>query len=148
MTRCVPHPSVDPTVAALHAFTGDLCGKAATESGNLALSPHSAAVALAMVRNGAPGDTAAELDRVLHADDPDRLNCGMNTVAQRLDEYSEKCPVPTRPQHGSHCPKRLVLVNALYFAAPWEHPFHDDATRSAPFTRADGSHGTMPICPA
>ena len=34
---------------------------------------------------------------------------------------------------------RLVLVNALYFKAPWTVPFVPEETRKSPFTRLDGS---------
>lgn len=34
---------------------------------------------------------------------------------------------------------RLVLVNAVYFAAPWSEPFDPARTTSGPFTRLDGS---------
>lgn len=39
---------------------------------------------------------------------------------------------------------RLVLVNALYLKAPWEHPFEKDRTAAGPFTRADGSTVAVP----
>ncbi|MFC7594165.1 serpin family protein [Terrabacter sp. GCM10028922] len=34
---------------------------------------------------------------------------------------------------------RLVLVDALYLKAPWEHPFEKSSTSSMPFHRSDGS---------
>lgn len=34
---------------------------------------------------------------------------------------------------------RLVLVNALYFKAPWETPFEESQTETLPFTRSDGT---------
>jgi serpin B len=34
---------------------------------------------------------------------------------------------------------RLVLVNALYLKAPWEHPFEKSSTSSSAFHRSDGS---------
>lgn len=34
---------------------------------------------------------------------------------------------------------RLVLVNAIYLKAPWEHPFEKSLTASGPFHRLDGS---------
>ncbi|HEY6745841.1 MAG TPA: serpin family protein [Mycobacteriales bacterium] len=39
---------------------------------------------------------------------------------------------------------RLVLVNALYLKAPWEHPFEKENTAAGPFTPADGSTVTVP----
>jgi serpin B len=40
---------------------------------------------------------------------------------------------------------RLVLVNALYFKAPWETPFEKTLTSSGPFHRADGTKVTVPL---
>lgn len=34
---------------------------------------------------------------------------------------------------------RLVLTNAIYFNAAWEHPFHENATSDGPFHLLDGS---------
>jgi serine protease inhibitor len=43
---------------------------------------------------------------------------------------------------------RVILVNAVYFKAPWTSPFEPNATRSAPFTRADGSVVQVPMMSA
>jgi serine protease inhibitor len=40
---------------------------------------------------------------------------------------------------------RMVLVNAIYFKAPWTDQFKVTDTRVEPFTRADGSTVTVPI---
>ncbi|MGH7470050.1 MAG: serpin family protein [Longimicrobiales bacterium] len=40
---------------------------------------------------------------------------------------------------------RLVLVNAIYFKAPWTDAFKTTDTRNAAFTRADGSTVTVPM---
>ena len=55
---------------ATNAFAADLYAVLAAANGddNLVFSPYSAAVALAMTGEGARGDTAAEMDAVLHAD--------------------------------------------------------------------------------
>ena len=39
---------------------------------------------------------------------------------------------------------RLVLANAIYFNAAWEHQFEEQATRGAPFTLLDGSRIDVP----
>jgi serpin B len=39
---------------------------------------------------------------------------------------------------------RLVLVNALYFKAPWATPFEPSATADAPFHLASGESATVP----
>lgn len=38
-----------------------------------------------------------------------------------------------------------VLTNAVYFHGNWETPFNPDGTNDAPFTRADGTHKTVPL---
>lgn len=38
---------------------------------------------------------------------------------------------------------RLVLVNAVYFNAAWEHPFSEDDTADGPFHRLDGTETTV-----
>jgi serine protease inhibitor len=39
----------------------------------------------------------------------------------------------------------MFLVNAVYFKAPWQHPFNPQATANRPFTRANGSAVNVPI---
>jgi serpin B len=39
---------------------------------------------------------------------------------------------------------RLVLVNAIYLKAPWQTPFNENDTKTAPFTRPDGSQVSVP----
>jgi serine protease inhibitor len=43
---------------------------------------------------------------------------------------------------------RMILVNAVYFKAPWTQPFMPAATRPQPFTRADGSTVQVPMMTA
>ncbi|HSJ24682.1 MAG TPA: serpin family protein [Longimicrobiales bacterium] len=40
---------------------------------------------------------------------------------------------------------RMILVNAVYFKAPWTMPFEPNATRNGAFTRADGSEVQVPL---
>lgn len=72
-------------VRAIQAFTGDLFNRLAARPGNLVSSPFSVAVALSMTRNGARGQTAGELDRVLHAPALDQLNSGLNSLIQLVE---------------------------------------------------------------
>jgi serpin B len=39
---------------------------------------------------------------------------------------------------------RLVLVNAIYLKAPWLEPFAESDTKTAPFTRPNGSQVSVP----
>ncbi len=197
----------------MQAFTADLYRRVAAKAGNIACSPYSVAVALAMARNGARGRTAEEIDRVLHASGLQQLNDGLGAVGALLEERSgpvrradgSKATVQLRvanslwgqrgvawqtqfldglarsygtglrvvdygtdangarvrinawtsDQTAGKIPDllpegvldeltRLVLVNALYLKAPWEHPFEKDGTAAGPFTRATGSTVAVP----
>ena len=66
MTTPTATGPVDPTLAqSTDAFALALWAKASTKPGNLAVSPTSIAIALAMTAGGAKGDTLAELRRAL-----------------------------------------------------------------------------------
>jgi serpin B len=49
------------------------------------------------------------------------------------------------PEGGVGPDTRLVLVNALYFKAPWATPFEVDATTDEEFHLADGSTASVPM---
>jgi serpin B len=51
---------------------------------NMVFSPTSIALALAMARAGAKGDTAAQMDKVLHTTGWDELGAGLNALDQAL----------------------------------------------------------------
>jgi serpin B len=195
------------TVAAVEAFSADLYAVLARDEGNLVFSPYSAAIALAMTRAGAVGETADQMDAVLRADLTRDLHAGFNaleqSLAERPGEYSigdekvelelatvnqlwgqrgfpfeaayldrlathygagmrlvdfvgareearaainESVADQTRDRIPELIPAgvldeltRLVLTNAIYLKAPWQHPFADDATAPGPFHRLDGS---------
>lgn len=83
VARTPPDTAAAPTVSAAASALGvDLLR--ATSGGNLICSPLSVLVALAMVRNGAGGTTAAEMDKALHLPQLDALNAGLNAVDQTL----------------------------------------------------------------
>ena len=69
---------------ASEAFAVDLYLALAEGDGNVVFSPYSAAVALAMARAGAVGQTADEMDAVLHAEIAGDLNAGFNAIDQAL----------------------------------------------------------------
>jgi serpin B len=61
----------DPALsAAINAFGFDLWGRVRTTQGNLAVSPMSVSLALAMTYGGARGETATQMAKVLHFDMP------------------------------------------------------------------------------
>lgn len=200
--------AVPAVVAAMGALTGDLWTHLAPADQNLALSPFSIAVALAMTANGAAGATLSQMLDVLHIDSLASYNGGMASLTRSLEalagpvdlpdgtkgeialvsadqlfgdaseqfgrpfltvlakEYGAGMRtvdfahdveaaralvnawtadrthdrIPTILPPGSVDPTtRLVLVNALYFKAPWADVFEKAATTRQAFHRADGS---------
>lgn len=79
--------------AAVEAFAADLYAVLARDEGNLIFSPYSAAIALAMTRAGAAGETAAQMDAVLHAAVAGDLDAGFNALEQSLAERPSTYPV-------------------------------------------------------
>ncbi len=49
------------------------------------------------------------------------------------------------PQGAIDALTRLVLTNAIYFNAAWEHPFNKQLTADGPFYPLDGSQETVPM---
>jgi len=208
---------IGTVVDGLHHLTGGLYAELAREDGNLAFSPYSVAVALAMTRNGAAGSTAAEMDGVLGIADLDAYNDGLNALGRGLDALAGSFKQPgddpavialdganalfgdgsmdwsgefldalarsygagmrvvdfagdpeaarTRvnewtderthdkipqilPQGVVDELTRLVLVNALYFKAPWQLPFEEERTTDQPFHRSSGDVVDVPTMAA
>jgi serine protease inhibitor len=119
----------DDTVAAatqsVTAFTAELYGQLArTAPGNVACSPYSVAVALAMTLQGAGGATAAELRDVLQADDGERLAAGLGELGAVLATRARKhFPLP-----GEVPPRvELAAANSLWGQADvvWAPAFLD-----------------------
>ena len=76
--------AIDGSAAALDLFAADLYDQLSTEDGNLVFSPYSAAIALAMTRAGAAGETLTQMSDVLHADEAGDLDAGLNAIDQAL----------------------------------------------------------------
>lgn len=197
---------IPAVVQSLHQLTGGLYAQLGTEEGNLALSPYSVAVALAMTRNGAVGRTADEMDQVLGIRDVAAHNDGINALTQAIEglagtyeqdggdpavialdsanalfgdksvEWNEQFLDALARSYGAgmrtvdyvgHTEEaraqinqwtadrthdkipeilpqglldtltRLVLVNALYFKAPWQTPFEENLTADRAFHRSE-----------
>ena len=97
---------------ATEAFAIDLYLALAESDENIVFSPYSAAIALAMTRNGAAGQTASEIDAVLHADTAGDLNGGFNAIDQAL------AAVPGEYEIGADEPVVLELSTANQL---WAH---------------------------
>lgn len=118
-----PRASADPAAAqgaasALGLFSTDLYAILARTEGNLVFSPYSAAVALAMTRNGAAGETLDQMSAVLHADQAGDLDAGLNAIDQAL---------ATRPGEYKWFEKtvNLELATANRLWGQRGYPFHD-----------------------
>lgn len=214
----VPRSAGDPravpgAVTAMGGLTTDLWATLPTRQ-NLALSPYSIAVALAMTANGAVGRTQQQMLDVLHVDSLAAYNAGLAALTQEVEalagpvklydgtpgeialaaanalfgdravtwqrgfltvlakEYGAGMHVVdwrhatetarelvngwTSEQTHGRIPQilpagvvddttRLVLVDALYFKAPWLVPFDKGSTKTGTFHRVDGSTVDVPM---
>ncbi len=91
------------------------------------------------VLTGAYGSPLAEAD---FGADPEGMRALVNGwVEERTNELIPEL-FPPASFDGS---TQMVLVNAVALDAPWEFPFDPAATRTEPFTRADGSTVNVPM---
>jgi serpin B len=204
---------IGTVVDLVHRLGGGLYGGLAGTDGNLAFSPYSVAVALAMTANGAAGSTAAEMVDVLGGLDLAAYNGGLGALTRAVEGLAGSFPrgdgdpavialdsanalfgdratewrttfldtlaaaygagmhvvdwagepeagraavnswtadrthdrIPTiLPPGAVDALTRLVLVNALYFKAPWQTPFEEYATSPRPFRVAGGDPVDVP----
>ncbi len=101
---------------AIEAFAADLYAALAKKPGNLVLSPYSVAVALAMTRAGAAGETARQIDAVLHANGIADLHGGFNALDQTLARRPGKYTVGQRTA-------QLELATANQLFGQKDYPF-------------------------
>lgn len=129
------------TVSAMRSFAGRLYGDLAARPGNLALSPYSVAVALAMTANGAGGTTLQEMADVLGVDDLDRHNRGLNALTRSCGRLAG---VKQRAD-GSEAALQLAAANQLFgqHDVAWTGAFlevlareYDAGMRTVDFARA------------
>lgn len=111
-----PPPRVsEEFVAGNTAFACDLYRELAKTEGNVFVSPQSISAALAMTRRGATGETAAEMDKVLHLPPAgDAAHYGFRSLHDAL----------TRPGPG----REVRQANALFGQEgyPWKPDFLGD----------------------
>jgi serpin B len=110
--------AIPDAVASVSALAGGLYDALAAGPGNLAFSPYSVAVALAMTLNGARGETAAEMRDVLRAADLERFNGGLDALTLHLEGLAGRKVT-------------LDSASALFGqrGTAWQQPFLDDLAR-------------------
>ena len=110
--------AIDGSASALDLFAADLYDQLSTEGGNLVFSPYSAAIALAMTRAGAAGETLTQMSDVLHADEAGDLDAGLNAIDQAL---------AARPGEYQWADKKvtLELATANQLFGQVDYPFDD-----------------------
>ena len=121
----VPRVSADPAGAieagrAINAFGLDLYRRAGERDGNVVVSPASVALALAMARAGARGETAVEMDAVLHDVATDGHASWLNALDAALtgrsgtfaDTAGKPQPVALRIANAPFSQRGMTLVKA------------------------------------
>jgi serpin B len=89
VSRAATSPGdANAAAASINAFGLDLYRQLGAGGGNLVFSPASVALALAMARAGARGETASEMDAVLHALGADLQAAGLNALDLALGARS------------------------------------------------------------
>ncbi len=91
------------------------------------------------VLTGAYGSPLAEAD---FGADPEAMR---NLVNGWVEERTNDLIPELFPPASFDGSTQMVLVNAVALDAPWEFPFDPAATRTEPFTRADGSTVNVPM---
>lgn len=114
-------------VSAVQAFTADLYGQLAGQAGNVICSPYSAAIALAMTRNGAKGHTATEMDVVLHASGLQELDDGLNSLTRLVEGRAGS----VKRFDGKQATISLDVANSLWGqqGTAWQQAFLVDLAR-------------------
>jgi serpin B len=101
--------------AAVNAFGLDLYKRLDKKAGNAVISPTSIAIALAMARAGARGETAAQMDAVLHTAGWDVLESGLNALTQELAGHD----ATWKDSGGKPHSLALRIANAAFGQRGW-----------------------------
>lgn len=109
-----PRAAADPRSAAraaraIDAFAADMYSELSHEPGNFVFSPYSIVAALAMTRAGASGETARQMDAVLHAGVAGDLDAAMNALDRALAQRPG-----TYPFGQGTVPLELATANQLW----------------------------------
>ena len=116
-------------VSAVSAFSAELFAALARSSkANLVCSPYSVAIALGMTVQGAKGDTAAQILKVLHGADAVELADGLNAIDLALATRSGAVP---DPNGGKARRLELASANSLWGqrGVGWQQSFLDVLAR-------------------
>jgi serpin B len=130
-----------PVVESNAAFGFDLYQAVRERQGNLFFSPYSVSVALAMARTGAGGETASQMDAVLHLP-PEGVAAGHRELAQQLEpplvsEISEE-GAREIPAYELNVANALWGQEGLAFRTRFLTVLGDDF--GAPLARVDFGH--------
>jgi len=107
-----PAGAVHAVVAGVDSFTGDLATSIARPGVNAVFSPLSISTALSLVRVGARGQTATEIDRVAHFPAAGR-DTAFASLLRGLVTTSSAPPVPTAsPSSSTGAPPKPVVAIA------------------------------------
>ena len=106
VARAPADPAAAKTAAAsINAFGLDLFRQLLTDPSltqkNAVFSPTSIALALAMARAGAKGETASQMDAVLHTSGWDQLGPGLNSLDQALASRDATWQDDLRAEHAA-----------------------------------------------
>lgn len=109
---------------------------------NAVFSPTSIALALGMARAGAKGETATQMDKVLHTSGWDALGPGLNALDQALGSRNATW---TDVNDGTTHALALRIANASFAQKGWTIPQPYLDAIAAAFGAGCGSSTTWPI---
>jgi serpin B len=113
--------AVPGVVRAMGALADDLWGLLGPADRNLALSPYSLAVALAMTVNGAAGTSRSQMLEVLHIDSLATYNGGIGALTRAIEDLAG----PVTLDDGTSAQIALATANQLFGdgGTTWGRPF-------------------------
>lgn len=146
-----PQRTAASSAAAVTAANGlavDLLGRVGSADANTVFSPYSIQAALTMVDAGAAGETATQMNRVLHASSADGLAASNATLANAL-QGATQAPGGADAKHGVN----LSIANSLWLQTGFQPKaaftdaltrYFDAAAQQLDFAKdAEGARGTI-----